>query len=96
VLVAGIKEQLANASLTDQERADLEKKLKNLESNQESKDESSGLSEGEIAGVAIGAAIGGVVILGIVGLILRSLLFKEAKPVFTCLEKAPANKKPPA
>merc|ERR1712166_1050269 len=53
----------------------------------------SGLSEGEIAGVAIGAAVGGIVLLGIVGLILRSLMFKEAKPVFTCLEKAPAAKK---
>merc|ERR1712021_173187 len=56
-------------------------------------DSDSGLSEGEIAGVAIGAAVGGIVLLGIVGLILRSLMFKEAKPVFTCLEKAPAAKK---
>merc|ERR1712021_255987 len=56
-------------------------------------DPDSGLSEGEIAGVAIGAAVGGIVLLGIVGLILRSLMFKEAKPVFTCLEKAPAAKK---
>merc|ERR1711935_114766 len=55
-------------------------------------DSDSGLSEGEIAGVAIGAAVSGV-LLGIVGLILRSLMFKEAKPVFTCLEKAPAAKK---
>merc|ERR1712021_90260 len=52
-------------------------------------DSDSGLSEGEIAGVAIGAAVGGIVLLGIVGLILRSLMFKEARPVFTCLEKAP-------
>merc|ERR1711865_900659 len=44
-------------------------------------DSDSGLSEGEIAG-------GAIVLLGIVGLILRSLMFKEAKPVFTCLEKA--------
>ena len=56
---------------------------------QESSD--SGLSDGEIAGVAIGAAVGGIVLLGVVGLILRSLIFKEAKPVFTCLEKAPAK-----
>jgi hypothetical protein len=56
---------------------------------QESSD--SGLSDGEIAGVAIGAAVGGIVLLGVVGLILRSIMFKEAKPVFTCLEKAPAK-----
>merc|ERR1712021_92537 len=55
------------------------------EVQQESSD--SGLT----AGVAIGAAIGGIVLLGVVGLILRSILFKEAKPVFTCLEKAPAK-----
>jgi len=54
-------------------------------------DSDSGLSEGEIAGVAIGAAVGGIVLLGAVGLILRSIMFKEAKPVFTCLEKAPAK-----
>merc|ERR1711959_311056 len=47
----------------------------------------SGLSDGEIAGVAIGGAVGGIVLLGIVALILRSLLVKDAKPVFTCLEK---------
>jgi len=56
----------------------------------------SGLSGGEVAGVAIGATVGGVVLLVIVGLILRSLIFKEAKPVFTCLEKAPASDKSPA
>jgi hypothetical protein len=54
-------------------------------------DSDSGLTDGEIAGVAIGAAIGGIVLLGAVGLILRSIMFKEAKPVFTCLEKAPAK-----
>jgi len=58
-------------------------------------DPDSGLSEGEIAGIAIGAAVGGIVLLGIVGLILRSLMFKEAKPVFTCLEKSTAEKKAP-
>merc|ERR1711865_70345 len=56
---------------------------------QESSDSS--LSDGEVAGVAIGASIGGIVLLGAVGLILRSIMFKEAKPVFTCLEKAPAK-----
>jgi hypothetical protein len=54
-------------------------------------DSDSGLSDGEIAGVAIGATIGGIVLLGLVGLILRSIMFKEAKPIFTCLEKAPAK-----
>jgi hypothetical protein len=54
-------------------------------------DSDSSLTDGEIAGVAIGAAIGGIVLLGAVGLILRSIMFKEAKPVFTCLEKAPAK-----
>ena len=47
----------------------------------------SGLTDGEIAGVAVGAAVGGIVLLGIVALILRSLIVKDAKPVFTCLEK---------
>jgi hypothetical protein len=51
----------------------------------------SSLTDGEIAGVAIGATVGGIVLLGAVGLILRSIMFKEAKPVFTCLEKAPAK-----
>jgi hypothetical protein len=59
------------------------------EVQQESSD--SGLTDGEIAGVAIGATVGGIVLLGAVGLILRSIMFKEAKPVFTCLEKAPAK-----
>merc|ERR1712166_235621 len=67
--------------------------VKDSASNVKDSDSDSGLSEGEIAGVAIGAAVGGIVLLGIVGLILRSLMFKEAKPVFTCLEKAPAAKK---
>jgi len=52
-------------------------------------DSNSGLTDGEIAGAAIGAAVGGIVLLGVVGLILRSIMFKEAKPVFTCLEKSP-------
>ena len=52
--------------------------------------------EPEIAGVAIGASVGGIVLLGVVGLILRSLMFKEAKPVFTCLEKSPVGAKSPA
>jgi hypothetical protein len=56
---------------------------------------SSGLSEGEIAGVAVGAAVGGIVVLVAIGLLLRSLLVRDAKPVFTCLEKAPADKKGP-
>jgi hypothetical protein len=54
-------------------------------------DSDSSLTDGEIAGVAIGATVGGIVLLGLVGLILRSIMFKEAKPVFTCLEKAPAK-----
>ena len=54
--------------------------------------EDSGLSDGEIAGVAIGAGVGGIVVLGIVALVIRSLMFKGAKPVFTCLEKSPAEK----
>merc|ERR1711959_690606 len=40
----------------------------------------SGLTDGEIAGVAIGAAIGGIVLLGIVALILRSLIVKMPSP----------------
>ena len=55
----------------------------------------SGLTAGEVAGVAVGATIGGIVLLGIVGLILRSVMFKQSKPVFTCLEKAPTEKKAP-
>jgi hypothetical protein len=57
--------------------------------------EDSGLSDGEIAGVAIGAGVGGIVVLGIVALVIRSLMFKGAKPVFTCLEKSNTEKKPP-
>ena len=64
-------------------------KVASAEKNVDSSD--SGLSEGEIAGVAIGGAVGGIVLLGVVGLGLRSLLFKEAKPVFTCLEKSTAK-----
>ena len=60
---------------------------------QESSD--SGLTDGEVAGIAIGATVGGVVLLVLVGLLLRSLLFKDAKPVFTCLEKSTAEKKAP-
>merc|ERR1712028_287518 len=68
---------------------ELEPTIIATEAQQESSD--STLSDGEVAGVAIGAAVGGIVLLGAVGLILRSLMFKEAKPVFTCLEKAPAK-----
>ena len=53
--------------------------------------EDSGLTDGETAGVAIAAAVGGIVLLGIVALILRSLIVKDAKPMFTCLEKANTN-----
>ena len=65
--------------------------MKTVELQQESSD--SGLTGGEVAGIAIGATVGGVVLLVLVGLILRSLLFKDAKPVFTCLEKSTAEKK---
>ena len=41
--------------------------------------------------VLLGAVAGGIVLRSAVGLILRSIMFKEAKPVFTCLEKAPAK-----
>jgi len=54
---------------------------------------SSGLSEGEVAGVAVGATIGGIVLILIAALILRKMLFKNAKPVFTCLEKGNAETK---
>ena len=64
---------------------------KTVELQQESSD--SGLTGGEVAGIAIGATVGGVVLLGLVGLLLRSLLFKDAKPVFTCLEKSTAETK---
>ena len=65
--------------------------MKTVELQQESSD--SGLTGGEVAGIAIGATVGGVVLLGLVGLLLRSLLFKDAKPVFTCLEKSTAETK---
>eukprot|EP00964_Phaeocystis_antarctica_P059625 scaffold35425_cov42-Phaeocystis_antarctica.AAC.1 len=55
----------------------------------------SGLTDGEVAGIAIGAAVGGIVLLVLVGLLLRSLLFKDAKPVFTCLEKSTTEKQAP-
>jgi len=67
-------------------------KIGKQEANTGASDE---LSEGEIAGIAVGAAVGGIVVLVAVGLILRSLLVRDAKPVFTCLEKAPADKKGP-
>ena len=47
---------------------------------------SNSLSDGEIAGVAVGAAIGAILLLLVVALVLRAFLFKEAKPIFTCLE----------
>jgi len=52
----------------------------------------SGLTGGEVAGIAIGGVVGGTVLLVLVGLLLRSLLFKDAKPVFTCLEKSTTEK----
>ena len=58
-------------------------------------EEDSGLTDGEIVGVAIGAGVGGVVLLVLGGLLLRSLLFKDATPVFTCLEKSTAEKTAP-
>uniref|UniRef100_A0A7S0F408 Uncharacterized protein n=2 Tax=Phaeocystis antarctica TaxID=33657 RepID=A0A7S0F408_9EUKA len=60
---------------------------------QEEESSDSGLTDGEVAGIAIGATVGGVVLLVLVGLLLRSLLFKDAKPVFTCLEKSTAEAK---
>ena len=62
---------------------------------QEEESSDSGLTTGEFAGVAIGAAVGGIVLLALVGLFLRSLLFKDAKPVFTCLEKSTTEKQAP-
>ena len=59
---------------------------------QEEESSDSGLTDGEVAGIAIGAAVGGIVLLVLVGLLLRSLLFKDAKPVFTCLEKSTTEK----
>jgi len=47
---------------------------------------SNSLSDGEIAGVAVGAALGAIILLLVVALVLRAFLFKEAKPIFTCLE----------
>merc|ERR1712085_3737 len=67
--------------------------MKTVELQQETSD--SGLTDGEIAGIAIGATVGGVVLLVLGGLLLRSLLFKNAKPVFTCLEKSTAEKTAP-
>ena len=52
---------------------------------------SNSLSEGELAGIAVGAVIGGILLLLILGLVLRAFLFKEAKPIFTCLETTPAK-----
>ena len=60
---------------------------------QQEESSDSGLTDGEVAGIAIGATVGGVVLLVLVGLLLRSLLFKDAKPVFTCLEKSTAETK---
>lgn len=101
-LLKDSKTKLQNSDLTPEARAALEAELKKAQEDLEAakaklgaKEDSSGLTEGEVAGIAIGAAIGGILLLVIVGLILRSLLFKEAKPVFTCLEKAPAEKKAP-
>jgi hypothetical protein len=101
-LLKDSKTKLQNSDLTPEARAALEAELKKAQEDLEAakaklgaKEDSSGLTEGEVAGIAIGAAIGGILLLVIVGLILRSLLFKDAKPVFTCLEKAPAEKKAP-
>ena len=58
--------------------------------------QSFGSCKGEIAGIAVGAAVGGIVVLVAVGLILRTLLVRDAKPMFTCLEKAPAENNAPA
>merc|ERR1719443_2814434 len=60
-------------------------KIGKQEANTGASDE---LSEGEIAGIAVGSAVGGIVVLVAVGLVLRSLLVRDAKPVFTCLEKS--------
>merc|ERR1712194_400747 len=67
--------------------------MKTVELQQETSD--SGLTDGEIAGIAIGATVGGVLLLVLGGLLLRSLLFKNAKPVFPCLEKSTAEKTAP-
>ena len=52
---------------------------------------SNSLSEGELAGIAVGAVIGAILLLLILGLVLRAFLFKEAKPIFTCLEAKEAK-----
>ena len=52
---------------------------------------SNSLSEGELAGIAVGAVIGAILLLLILGLVLRAFLFKEAKPIFTCLETKEAK-----
>ena len=62
---------------------------------QEEESSDSGLTTGEVAGIVIGSAVGGIVLLVLVGLLLRSLLFKDAKPVFTCLEKSTTEKQAP-
>ena len=53
---------------------------------------SNSLSSGELAGIAVGAMAGGLLLLLILGLVLRAVLFKEAKPIFTCLEKSDVEK----
>ena len=52
---------------------------------------SNSLSEGELAGIAVGAVIGAILLLLILGLVLRAFLFKEVKPIFTCLEAKEAK-----
>ena len=59
-------------------------------------EESDSLSDGEIAGVAVGAALGAIILLLVVALVLRAFLFKEAKPIFTCLEAKETTKTPAA
>lgn len=53
---------------------------------------SNSLSSGEVAGIAVGAVAGGLLLLLVLGLVLRTVLFKEAKPIFTCLEKNDVEK----
>jgi len=57
---------------------------------------SDSLSDGEVAGIAVGAAIGGIALLLILGLALRSVFSRDAKPVFTCIERGESKteKKP--
>ena len=57
---------------------------------------SNSLSDGEIAGVAVGAGLGAILLLLFIGLVLRAFLFKEAKPIFTCLEAKETTKTPAA